>query len=247
MKTCLWQISLLAFLFWGCKQNPFHPEALANHEWLLVQYGNGFGTTSLLQGSRITLRFEGDKISGNAGCNEYFGNWQHQGLDMLHFSDQIGATKKYCEGVMKQEDLYLRMLPGMTTFIVNDTTLELSGPSGFLFFTPRLPEGTPPKKVNTRILGYYTAGNEVSVFRDCADTTVTYWLEDETNQLDSIYKSVTNGEEYQPVLLEIEADKLPRLNLGYASEHDGLIRVKRILRAALPDPKDGCFPLMKLK
>ncbi|MCB9049214.1 MAG: hypothetical protein H6556_07245 [Lewinellaceae bacterium] len=58
--------------------------------------------------------------------------------------------------------------------------------------------------------------------------------------------AATGAQEYQPVLLEIDALKLPRLNLGYASEYDGLIRVMRIRKMALPDPEDACFVTIRI-
>lgn len=117
----------------------------------------------------------------------------------------------------------------------------MSGPAGFLVFAPTRPDGAPPEPSRQFLAGYFLGGNEASIFRDCADTTVVFWLEDETNTLDSLYRATTGGQEYQPVLLEIDALKMPRLNLGYASEYDGLIKVERVRKIAAPDPEDACF------
>ncbi len=243
MKTTILFLLLGAIGFIGCEQAPFYPEKLNDREWELVRYSQGFGTTSVIAGTTITLRFSKDSITGSAGCNDYFGNWAYRELDLIAFSGQIATTERFCEGKMKQEDLYLRILSGISTFVVNDSILELSGPDGMLFFKPKSTgqiSAVPPTDI---LLGYYMAGDEVSVFRDCADTSVVYWLEDTTLSLDSLYLQKTKGEQYQPVLLEIEAAKLPRLDLGYASEYDGLIRVVKIRRMALPDEKDGCYQL----
>lgn len=244
MKSYLLVIALLILYTLGCrgkKNNPFRPEALSRHQWELVRYASGIGQTNPIEGSRITLHFEGDTLRGLAGCNGYFANWEYRGYDYLAVSGQVGTTEMYCDGLMKQEALYLDILSQASTFIVNDTLLQLSGPAGFLVFVPAGPDGTPPEPSRQFLAGYFLAGNEVSIFRDCADTTVVFWLEDETNALDSLYRTATGGQEYQPVYLEIEARKLPRLNLGYASEYDGLIRVTRIRKVALPDPEDACF------
>ncbi len=244
MRTYLFVIALLILYTLGCrekKDNPFHPEALARHQWELTQYASGIGITNPIEGSRITLRFRGDTLAGRAGCNDYFASWEYRGYDYLAVSGQIGTTEMYCDGLMKQEALYLNILSEASTFIVSDTALQLSGPAGFLVFAPTRPDGAPPEPSRQFLAGYFMAGNEVSIFRDCADTTAVFWLEDETNTLDSLYQAATGGSEYQPVLLEIDAIKMPRMNLGYASEYDGLIRVKRIRKIALPDPEDACF------
>lgn len=244
MRTYLFIVLLIAIYWIGCGKRQaaaFNPAALSRHQWELVRYASGIGQTNLIEGSRITLRFEGDILVGRAGCNDYFASWEHRGHDYIAVSGQIGTTEMYCDGFMKQEALYLTLLSEASTFIVNDTVLQLSGPSGFLVFAPTRPDGAPPEAYRQFLSGYFMAGNEVSIFRDCADTTVVFWLEDETNTLDSLYRATSGGQEYQPVLLEIDALKMPRLNLGYASEYDGLIKVKRIRKIALPDPEDACF------
>lgn len=236
--------ALIALSILGCKEQyppAANPGALSRHQWELVRYASGIGQTNPIEGSRITLRFQGDTLVGNAGCNEYFASWEYRGHDYIAVSGQIGTTEMYCDGFMKQEVLFLTLLSEASTFIVNDTALQLSGPSGLLVFAPTRPGGAPPEPSRQFLAGYFMAGNEVSIFRDCADTTVVFWLEDETKALDSLYQAATGGKEYQPVLLEIDALKMPRLNLGYASEYDGLLRVKRIRKIALPDPEDACF------
>lgn len=237
-------LALLPLLLSACHRSSAPPAALFAREWQLVQYATGIGTTNPIEGSRITLRFEGDTLSGHAGCNQYFGNWEYRGFDSIAVSGQIGTTKKYCEGFMKQEHLFLNLLSGAGRFIVGDTFLVLSGAPGLLVFAPAPGEGETADGEAPFLSGYFMAGNEVSIFRDCADTTAVFWLEDETNTLDSLYRATTGGQEHQPVLLEIEARKLPRSKLGYASEYDGLIRVKRIRKIARPNPQDACFSRM---
>lgn len=247
MRSYLLVITLLILYTLGCREKkptPFHPENLARHQWELARYASGIGQTNPIEGSRITLRFQGDTLVGNAGCNDYFASWEYRGHDYIAVSGQIGTTEMHCDGFMKQEALYLNILSQVSTFIVNDTLLQLSGPAGFLAFAPTRPDGAPPEPSRQFLSGYFMAGNEVSIFRDCADTTVVFWLEDETHTLDSLYHAATGGQEYQPVLLEIDALKMPRSNLGYASEYDGVIKVKRIRKIAAPDPRDQCFRRM---
>lgn len=55
----------------------------------------------------IILNFEplGNRVSGNAGCNEFSANYNQQGSN-LEFSTPM-STRKYCEGKMEIEKIIL--------------------------------------------------------------------------------------------------------------------------------------------
>ena len=251
MRNLILLLILIALGLLACedRQNPANPQEeneLAGSAWQLVQYSSGTGQTSPLSGSVITLQFQGDTLNGRAGCNHYFGEWEYRGGDSLAVSGQIGSTEMFCEGLMKQEQLYLQLLSEATRYAIKDSLLTLRGRAGTLTFR-RLSAETqaqPTTESAQPFRGYFRAGNEVSIFRECADTTVVFWLEDTSGTLDSLYRQTTNNKEYEPVLLEMEAVKLPRLDLGYASEYDGLMRVVRVRRIEMPNPQDSCFARM---
>ena len=85
----------------------------------------------LVDGSRITLSFEDGEISGNAGCNSYFGEYTLSvgGL-------QVGAvsiTEMAClspEGVMEQETTYAHYLGSVVKAVREGSQLKLQDASG---------------------------------------------------------------------------------------------------------------------
>lgn len=213
--------------------------------WLLVQYTSGLGLTNPISGSEITLNFDEKELNGKAGCNSYFGEYEWRSQDSLVVSGQIGSTKMFCEKFMKQEQLYLMLLSEVSTYSLKDSLLELNGPNGQLIFIAQRAGDNAMIERPQLLTGYYIMGNEVSVFRDCAaDTSITFWLQEDSGLLDSLYKKTTDQQEYQPVYMEIEALRQPPLMLGYASEHSGLVQVRRIRKIELPDKESPCFKKM---
>ena len=66
-------------------------------------------------GSAVTLRFEDGEVSGNAGCNPFFGSFTLEG-DRIEISG-LGSGRKLCEPeLMDQEQAFLSALEGATTW-----------------------------------------------------------------------------------------------------------------------------------
>lgn len=81
--------------------------------WSLVQFG---GQQPLPAGVAVTLEFEGDHVSGSAGCNRYFAGIKGTGPDDLSIGPP-GATRRACpEPVMAVESAYLTALQKVTQF-----------------------------------------------------------------------------------------------------------------------------------
>lgn len=77
-----------------------------------------------VKGKKPTLMIEASKITGNGGCNSYFGELI---LDRTvgNFSvKNIGSTRMACEN-MSEETNFLSMLGATTKYVVNGNTLEL--------------------------------------------------------------------------------------------------------------------------
>ena len=72
----------------------------------------------------VTAQFESEEITGDAGCNSYFGGYRTDG-DAIEIGP-LGATQAFCEGIQEQEDRYLTLLQAATRFAVDDSTLTLS-------------------------------------------------------------------------------------------------------------------------
>jgi heat shock protein HslJ len=85
----------------------------------------------------ISLAFDGDSVSGSAGCNNFMGSFTADG-DVLSFGPLRG-TKMLCPPqVMQQEDLFLDLMSSVETAEMTfDGTLVLAPTSGLtLVFGP---------------------------------------------------------------------------------------------------------------
>ncbi|MCB0070221.1 MAG: META domain-containing protein [Caldilineaceae bacterium] len=102
-------------------------DPLAGTRWEVVQFNNGSGITTLLAETRITVEFSADgQVTGNAGCNNYFGPYQASGTNIT--IQPPAATSQACaepEGVMEQEAQFLSALPTAATFRLDGDSLEL--------------------------------------------------------------------------------------------------------------------------
>ena len=93
----------------------------------------------------VSLVFEGDKISGSAGCNGYFGNLVEGGDMSSSLSlGPLGATRKMCpENIMAVEDRFLKQLGAVTSFSYLAGKLALSwqhdDSAGVMLFVAREP------------------------------------------------------------------------------------------------------------
>jgi len=82
--------------------------------------------------SDISLLVGKKKVSGNGGCNRYFGQLRLEGNRFI-VSD-IGATEMYCEKTSKDENAYFQLLEKVTSYRMGDNQLILVFPQGELVF-----------------------------------------------------------------------------------------------------------------
>lgn len=113
------------------------PADLLGKQWVLERLGAANEPQPLIAGTVITLRFEeeGGRITGSAGCNNYFAEVRFTG-DALSIAAP-GATKKLCpdvEGIMEQEYAYLQLLEQVTGFTLEERSLTLSAGDAVLLF-----------------------------------------------------------------------------------------------------------------
>ena len=111
--------------------------------WTLKSFVEGSKATPVLAGTEITLTFDGDTlrsaghVSGSAGCNTYTAGYTY--ADTLSF-EAPATTRRACigpDGIMEQEQRYLRLLEGVTGYRIIDGRLELTaGGRATLVFTP---------------------------------------------------------------------------------------------------------------
>jgi heat shock protein HslJ len=112
---------------------PSAPAGLAGTAWKVVSYNNGRqAVVSVAIGSQITLDFAaGGRVSGKAGCNDFTG--VYQSAERTIKIEQLASTKKLCaqpDGVMEQEDRYLKSLANAATFRIEGSRLTLRDANG---------------------------------------------------------------------------------------------------------------------
>ena len=93
------------------------------------------GGKDVVDGAKVTLKIEGGRVSGKAGCNAYGGPVDIHG-DSIKFG-AIFSTKMACmgTGVMEQESRYLNLLQSATRGeIRNDGALVITADGGTIVY-----------------------------------------------------------------------------------------------------------------
>lgn len=86
---------------------------LEGPEWRLVELGRARPVPDDLE---ITIVFEGDRVAGNGGCNDYFGSVSSKAPGELHFT-ATGTTMRACpEPAMGLEQEYLSALATASSY-----------------------------------------------------------------------------------------------------------------------------------
>lgn len=89
--------------------------SINNTQWTLAEE---------VKGKTPTLVIENGKVSGNAGCNNYFGElFLNPAAGTVDVS-RIGSTKMACPN-LSEEMNYIKMLDEANKYVVNGNTLEL--------------------------------------------------------------------------------------------------------------------------
>jgi heat shock protein HslJ len=114
------------------------PEGLAGTAWLVTGYNNGRqAVVSVLNDTELTMEFSTDgKVAGSAGCNRYTGSFEQDGK-ALSFGP-TATTRRMCagpEGVMEQEQQFLKALESVATARLEADRLELRTADGALAVT----------------------------------------------------------------------------------------------------------------
>lgn len=89
--------------------------SLAGTKWALADN---------VKGKIPTLNIEGEKISGNAGCNNYFGTAKVDPSTGNFSAGQMGSTRMACDN-MNVEKNFMDMMGKANKYVVSGSTLEL--------------------------------------------------------------------------------------------------------------------------
>ena len=110
---------------------PPAPAPLTGTNWTLDSIYHGDAVSSVISGSTITVVFDtGGRVSGSAGCNQYFGSYTATGTSLAISS--LGSTKMNCngEGIMLQENTFLTRMKQTAGFTITGNRLTLSDAGG---------------------------------------------------------------------------------------------------------------------
>jgi len=105
--------------------------------WILESYGEQGDLQAVLEGTEITAIFDSTEgqIHGSAGANNYFGSYQ---ISKNKLSIQeIAHTEMYRldpEGIMEQEDYYLKTLQDAESYEISVGTLQITSGNQVLIF-----------------------------------------------------------------------------------------------------------------
>lgn len=110
---------------------PPSPAPFVGTTWILDSFYTADAVSSIINGIAITAIFDNDgRITGSAGCNDYFGSYTLTGNMLSIYS--IGSTKMNCpgRGIMLQEQTYLASLGKAAGFTINGNRMSLSDAKG---------------------------------------------------------------------------------------------------------------------
>lgn len=113
---------------------PASPGSLENSRWQLISFGSWKSSQPAIPGAMITADFDGNRITGTAGCNSYDGAYETEGLSFTMW--EIVMTAETCDGkeIMGQEARYVAALHSADAFTLDDNTLTISHDGGTLRF-----------------------------------------------------------------------------------------------------------------
>jgi putative lipoprotein len=106
-------------------------DPLSGTDWVLTSL-NGEPPLSKAQ---PTITFKSNEVNGSTGCNQYFGSYETSSNN-LEISD-LGWTEMAClspEGVMVQEQQYMKTLQEINQYQINGDQLTLISTSSSLLF-----------------------------------------------------------------------------------------------------------------
>jgi heat shock protein HslJ len=125
-------------------------EDLEGPEWVLVEIGWG---NPVPQVPPVLLEFEGDKVTGNGGCNGYFGTVTGETPGKLGFG-AMGTTMMACpEATMEIERRYLQALAQGSSYSFTGGRLVIGcetedGPLALIFARPEASVNPEPRTTN---------------------------------------------------------------------------------------------------
>ena len=105
--------------------------------WVLIDWTNAGVSVIVSAEKPVTLDFDeaNKKLSGNAGCNQYFGNYKLENDKMS--TGPLGSTMMYCnEEIMDQEMRFLKLFEDGVMLSMENELLVIEDDNNQLKFKP---------------------------------------------------------------------------------------------------------------
>ena len=137
-------LALIVVCLGACTGMPTHDSEteLEGIKWAYEAHEQAQTIDEAHPGVQTTIEFEAGRLSGDAGCNSYFGQFELMGTD-LEIGD-IGSTRMMCEGhAMDQEDKFLEALANVGSFSADAQKLRLELNDGSTLVFRRLVQSGP--------------------------------------------------------------------------------------------------------
>jgi heat shock protein HslJ len=101
------------------------PPQLTGVDWKVTNFNNDrHAVVGVIGESRLTLSFKDGQASGNAGCNNFHGNYQTDG-GSIRFGP-LATTRRACEeSLMTQEREFLSALASAVTWSIDGNVLDM--------------------------------------------------------------------------------------------------------------------------
>ena len=129
MKTRFFIISLLSISFFLMSFAPQKEVSSLKRKWMLVEF-QGFTKEELIQKKAYLDLTHLEKGGGaKMGCNSIFFSVKLKNNHRIHFSG-VGSTMMYCDGNMKLEENFGKLLPTITKYQVKGHFLTLKNKNG---------------------------------------------------------------------------------------------------------------------
>jgi heat shock protein HslJ len=129
MKTRFFIISLLSISFFMMSFAPQKEVSSLKRKWMLVEF-QGFTKEGIIEKKAYLDLTHLEKGGGaKMGCNSIFFSVKLKNNHRIHFSG-VGSTMMYCDGNMKLEENFGKLLPTITKYQVKGHFLTLKNKNG---------------------------------------------------------------------------------------------------------------------
>jgi heat shock protein HslJ len=149
------------------------PRKLGDNPWLVTAIVDEDGELGpVIEGTVPDIHFGDEQVSGNGGCNRFFGPYETSAVGDLSFGDLATSMMACLEAVMDQEQAFLEALDTVDAYSIAGDVLELrSGGEVVVLF-----EAIPTSLANTewRLTGLNNGRQAVVSLVEGSEITATF-------------------------------------------------------------------------